>query len=446
MTELLPDASPRPTWPTWIAWGIILAAAILLIVVSAEPQKSERREAASVAASDVQLTILAKCAIGLRALSPATPVTVLVQETDKLARNPDEKLRAAIIVGELLNADAALHRLDSIDAKLSAGMSDDVASLKTIYTTGSDSLSPAQRQHLLDAYGFFGRLALSFKMPDTDPLRASLLAECKRAAGIVAALGVSGTIVVFLGVVLLTIAIVLVSIGTLRTLYVPDPNASSAYLEMFAVYLLVTIALSLAVGRLSHAGRSLLLSWLWTSVPSLLIAIIWGLARGVSWREMRQALGWHSGKGFITEIPLGIAGYIAGIPIICIGFYITSYLMRFTSEMPSHPILGEPTDTPGRILALYLLASFGAPLIEETMFRGALLHHMRRRHGWLLSAAVVAVLFAAIHPQGWTTIPALASIALVLAAIREWRGSIIASVAAHALNNGIVMTLLLAIK
>jgi membrane protease YdiL (CAAX protease family) len=440
MTDSIPAAAPRSAWPAWIAWAIILVAAAFLIVLSAEPEKSQRREAASVAASDVQLTILAKCAIGLRAMSPSTPVAMLVQETDKLARNPDEKLRAAIIVGELQGADAALKRVDSLE------MNDDLASLKTIYTSGPDSLTVAQRQHLLDAYGFFGRLALSFKMPDSNPMRAGLLAECRRAAGIVAALGASGFVVALLGVVLLTVAVVLVSIGVLRTLYVPDPAASSAYLEMFAVYLLATIGLSLAVGRLSHAQHSLLLSWLVTAVPSLILAIVWGLARGAKFSEMRQALGWHRGKGFFVEIPLGVAGYIAGIPIICIGFYITSFLMRFTTQMPTHPILGEPTDTPQRILALYLLASLGAPLIEETMFRGALLHYMRRRHGWFISAAVVAILFAAIHPQGWTTIPALASIAMVLAAIREWRGSILASAAAHALNNGLVMTLLLAIK
>ena len=215
---------------------------------------------------------------------------------------------------------------------------------------------------------------------------------------------------------------------------------------MFAVYLLATILLSLLVGRLSHVDRSLLISWLITSIPALILAVIWGLMRGASFREMRQGLGWHRGSGLIVEIPLGIAGYIAGIPIVCVGFYITSFLMRFTSRMPSHPILAEPMDTLGKILAIYLLASLGAPIVEETMFRGALFHHMRRRHSWWISALVVALLFAAIHPQGWTTIPALASIAIVLAAIREWRGSIAASVAAHALNNGIVMTLLLAIK
>jgi membrane protease YdiL (CAAX protease family) len=68
---------------------------------------------------------------------------------------------------------------------------------------------------------------------------------------------------------------------------------------------------------------------------------------------------------------------------------------------------------------------------------------MRRRWGWLISASVVAVLFAAIHPQGWTFIPALGSIAIVLAALREWRGSLWAPITAHAMNNFLVLTLAL---
>jgi membrane protease YdiL (CAAX protease family) len=54
----------------------------------------------------------------------------------------------------------------------------------------------------------------------------------------------------------------------------------------------------------------------------------------------------------------------------------------------------------------------------------------------------VSILFAAMHPQGWAGVPVLASIAIVLAAIREWRGTILASATAHALNNGFAMTML----
>jgi membrane protease YdiL (CAAX protease family) len=77
------------------------------------------------------------------------------------------------------------------------------------------------------------------------------------------------------------------------------------------------------------------------------------------------------------------------------------------------------------------------------MFRGILFHHLRTRWSWPASAGLVALIFAAIHPQGWAAIPILGAIAIVLAALREWRGSIIAPVAAHAFNNFIVITIAL---
>ena len=99
----------------------------------------------------------------------------------------------------------------------------------------------------------------------------------------------------------------------------------------------------------------------------------------------------------------------------------------------------------GHVLAAYGLACIFAPVLEETMFRGALFHHLRGRHSWFASAVAVALMFAIIHPQGWLAIPVLCSIAMVLAALREWRGSIIAPMAAHAFNNFIAITLALAL-
>ena len=58
---------------------------------------------------------------------------------------------------------------------------------------------------------------------------------------------------------------------------------------------------------------------------------------------------------------------------------------------------------------------------------------------------IVALLFAAIHPQGWVGVPVLTGIAMSFAFIREWRGSIVAPVVAHALNNGAVTLLLVLI-
>ena len=159
-------------------------------------------------------------------------------------------------------------------------------------------------------------------------------------------------------------------------------------------------------------------------------------------RESLLGFGWHRGRGVFTEIGCGVAGYIAGLPLVAVAFLITFALTRLTDASPSHPIMGGVRGGWKTVLAIYVLASVWAPLMEETMFRGALFNHLRARWNWIISPLIVGLLFALVHPQGWTTIPALGMIGVVLALIREWRASIIGPMTAHALNNATVTTLL----
>jgi membrane protease YdiL (CAAX protease family) len=95
------------------------------------------------------------------------------------------------------------------------------------------------------------------------------------------------------------------------------------------------------------------------------------------------------------------------------------------------------------IVLLYILACVWAPLVEESLFRGAFYHHLRRPIGAVLAAAVTGFLFAVIHPQGVVAVPVLMSLGFTFAMIREWRGSLIGPMAAHAFNNLVAVTLML---
>ena len=86
------------------------------------------------------------------------------------------------------------------------------------------------------------------------------------------------------------------------------------------------------------------------------------------------------------------------------------------------------------------------------MFRGFLYRHLReatgsmsRRAGVLLSAIVTSLLFAVVHPQGLLAAPAIVGIALALAFMREWRKTLLPSILAHALNNAVMMAVLIAL-
>jgi membrane protease YdiL (CAAX protease family) len=91
-----------------------------------------------------------------------------------------------------------------------------------------------------------------------------------------------------------------------------------------------------------------------------------------------------------------------------------------------------------------------APLVEETMFRGALYRHLREASaGWgrvssvVVSTFLSSFLFAVIHPQGWLAVPVLGGLAAVFALAREWRQSLVPPMVAHAVNNGITTLVLL---
>ena len=82
------------------------------------------------------------------------------------------------------------------------------------------------------------------------------------------------------------------------------------------------------------------------------------------------------------------------------------------------------------------------------MFRGVLYRYLREvsdRCGFFLSflfsALVSSFIFAAIHPQGISFIPVLGALAVAFCIGREWRGSLIAPIVAHGINNLVTVTL-----
>lgn len=213
------------------------------------------------------------------------------------------------------------------------------------------------------------------------------------------------------------------------------------YLEAFAIYLSGQVMLSLLLHWLVKGDPSLGMEWvLLAFIP---IPMLWPKIRGASWPELRRGLGWTRGRGVLREAGSGLIGYCAGMPIFAAGVGITYVLMKLAHTHTTHPIQFAVGHGLWNNIQLYLLACVWAPIVEETMFRGALFHHLRGRWSVVPSAALVALIFAAIHPQGWAAIPALASLACVFALVREWRGSVVASMTAHAFNNFVVVTLLI---
>jgi membrane protease YdiL (CAAX protease family) len=110
-------------------------------------------------------------------------------------------------------------------------------------------------------------------------------------------------------------------------------------------------------------------------------------------------------------------------------------LSRALGEPVSHPAIEEASGDAGVRFHLFLAACVWAPFVEEAVFRGAFQRYLRSRLPRVASAALVGLLFAAVHPQGLAAIPALMAIGGWFALLREWRGSLVPCIAAHAVHN-----------
>jgi membrane protease YdiL (CAAX protease family) len=445
-----------------VSWFIVALSIGALLYKRHSADEAAVLPAAPVHAADVQLRIASRYAVGIMHLLPgaqarATALKMLPQ-LDAAAHTQADMLRAAIVVAEIDAPAAALKRIDSleIDSALDDALRRDAHTLRQIYggdagddieaTTRPAMIDPAAREELVAHHGWFGKLALSWGLPASDPERRAALAPARRTAvaGICLVLGAIG--LGLLGLAMFVVAIVLIATRSIRRAYALPPStlgrfAPAPYVEAFALYLAWYIGMSWLAWRFEDRNAALSRALAISAIFAPLAAL-WPLARGVSWRDLKLGLGWHAGRGFFREIGAGVAGYVAGVPIFFAGILITLWISRHTGQTPSHPIVEQISSDPKRVLRLLLLASVYAPLFEETMFRGALYHHLRRWLVWPVAALVVAFIFASIHPQGWAGVPALMGLAFVFAAMREWRGSLVAPIVAHALNNTMLIVAL----
>ncbi|MEX2580307.1 MAG: CPBP family intramembrane glutamic endopeptidase [Verrucomicrobiales bacterium] len=318
----------------------------------------------------------------------------------------------------------------------------------------AQGVDPEEREALRSRLGWFAELApgpgLS-EPPRAEEIRRSALAFLAVAV-LVAGLGVCGLIV---GAVLLLVHVRKWSRGERVNRFDPRRKPIGVMLECFALYLGIMVAGDVGA-MLVHPSLQIVGYGL-----SVVIPLLWPMARGIGWRDFRIALGWHKGRGWLREIGAGMVGYLAVLSIASIGIFLTLLLTLALGLLgggedavngtgpqapvtpETHPIVGwiYGGDFVARLLCLILASGF-APLFEETFFRGALHRYFRGRFRFFLSAFLTSVIFAALHPQGLVGIPALAAIGIGFSLIREWRDSLVAPMVAHALNNGVLIAVL----
>ncbi len=88
-----------------------------------------------------------------------------------------------------------------------------------------------------------------------------------------------------------------------------------------------------------------------------------------------------------------------------------------------------------------ILATMGAPIVEEVVYRGLLYQPLERARGKIFAVAIVTLLFWGVHvPQYYKSVAVLVSVfvlSLALTMVRAWTGKLLPSVVTHFLFNGI---------
>lgn len=456
-----PEESPQEQRQRRIVWGLVL----LLTLVTAGMQylggvQPSVSPPAPVTPS-LEMLNSGRYIVGLHQIHRWAPIVIsdeaigqnIEQMREGVVQTPLDRMRLAIVLGEVRGGEEAIALLEDIEPS-TPEVRRDVEHLRTIYEPQGGPragdlhdvprpdheilLEADQRQRLINRHDWFGRLAVTYQQPERDALREETLSQARQTAWTL----MGGTLLVFLGIgvglVLLLLGVIFQFTGHLRWRYRPPRRGLTLpLLESLAVFLLIMLAISIFGGTLMlvtpHAEMLITVAMLLVAP----LALLWPLLRGVRWREWRRALGWRRGRGVAREAGLGLVGYLAGLPITALGIMATIWLMQVSGSEGSHPVIEQLYGSGwGTLLFVLALAVVWAPLVEESLFRGAVFHHLRRHQRAIVAAVISALLFAVIHPQGWVGVPALAALGGVLAYIREWRGSVIGCMAAHAVHNG----------
>ncbi|HEX2030551.1 MAG TPA: type II CAAX endopeptidase family protein [Actinomycetota bacterium] len=213
-------------------------------------------------------------------------------------------------------------------------------------------------------------------------------------------------------------------------------------LAAYAGTAVVSVLLALVFGGVG--GVTLQLTIL--AFPVLLAAVTVAWVAGRYRRAAVPALRIRSRRG-TADVVFGAWSGAALFAVVLFGvaplvYFLVGLFTGGAVTPPQQDVL--PTDDPNAWQVLLGAAAVvvAAPIGEEIFFRGFLFGSLRSRFGFWASAAISGAVFAAVHILP-LLMPLMFVVGIGLALIYERRGSLVASMAAHAAFNTIGFTFIL---
>ena len=318
------------------------------------------------------------------------------------------------------------------------------------YQVDAPALTPNEREGLIESLGefapFLNATPESLRQDNPEFVEAALHLLYKVLIGF----SVLGCLALVALISFCTFCYLLIR-GKLSSKPTARLTTPEQLLEAFCLYIAGMVVTSLYI--LPLAASTFRLNPLFLNIiiiPCLLLTLLWPLARGSTFHDLRAALALQLGgiKRVLADIFVAPFAYLAGwvvIALVLIAYAAALQAMKIDPSSGSHPVVPMllGSNDSQLVILVALLAVVVAPVIEEIMFRGALYGWLRAYLPAWSSILVSSACFAIMHPQGAIGIVPLGLIGILLAILREWRGSLVAPMVAHACFNGGTLVALL---
>jgi membrane protease YdiL (CAAX protease family) len=367
----------------------------------------------------------------------------LLADLDAMALTRYERVRAAIVAGELEGAPAALARLDTLatEAEPGGALALEIGWLKRLYTEGAAVIPQEERNSLVDRHGWFGELAISKGMRRGDPFRAEVIGGGLGFARLARFLVLGAGAALLAGLAMLVGAVRVWRHGEVQSGFeTAARDHRRVYLEMFVVFcggflfLLLMHVFLFGINAQASTGGLIFLEVLTWGLAAI---YIYPYLRGVPRPDVATDLGLNPGYTVGTEIMFGVMGWLFSLPLaVGVSFVIGLFAGESESGPSGYPLFEEPRGgTWGALWVGVLSAVVWAPLVEEVVFRGALYRVIRGSLPWWAAVLITSAVFGFVHPYTTAGLVQVGVTGVVLGGLREWRGSLIAPITCYFLHN-----------
>lgn len=173
---------------------------------------------------------------------------------------------------------------------------------------------------------------------------------------------------------------------------------------------------------------------------AITIAVCWAVVTRLGKRPFWQSLGWSWAGRSVWYWVVFSACVIVALLIIDVG------LVRVLPQSEENAF-SELIKSSQRVrIGIAVLATFTAPIVEETVYRGVLFASVRRHLGLIATVVVITLLFAGVHVLqywgAWVSVAGLTLLSLALTVVRARTKSILPCVVIHTLNNAFFSVLI----